>query len=195
MTHRGWLNNATALMLHAVDGLDDAAIAAASSLPGWMNGHIVAHLYCNAEAIGRLTTWARTGIETPMYSSMAQRNTDIEAAALLPASELRGLLRTSTHALDAAFDALTPAAWTAKVVTAQGRTVPATELVWMRFREVAVHTIDLGTGVGFADFPAEAVAKLVEEVVAKRVAAGEGPGLAAWLTGRTNAGPPLGPWL
>jgi uncharacterized protein (TIGR03083 family) len=195
MKTRDWLNDATALMLQAVDRLDETAFASPSTLPDWTVGHIVAHLHFNAEAIGRLTTWARTGVETPMYPSMQQRNADIEAGSALPPSELRELLHRSTRELDVAFEALTEKTWTNKVVTAQGRTVPATELVWMRFREVAVHGIDLGGGVGFADLPAAAVAKLVDEIVARRLAAGEGPGLAAWLTGRVDAGPPLGPWL
>ncbi len=65
----------------------------------------------------------------------------------------------------------------------------------MRFREVCVHGIDLGTGLTFADYPADAVANLVEEIVAQRLGAAEGPALAALLTGRRSGGPTLGPWL
>jgi uncharacterized protein (TIGR03083 family) len=195
MKARTWLDDTTRLMLRAADSLDDADFASPSSLPGWTTAHIVAHLHFNAEAITRLTQWARTGIETPMYSSMAQRNADIESGAALPAAELRRLLHASTGALDDAFDVLAPSHWKHLVVTAQGRTVPATELVWMRFREVAVHGIDLGGGLSFVDLPSEATVTLVNEIVAKRLAAGEAPALAAWLTRRTNAGPALGPWL
>lgn len=65
----------------------------------------------------------------------------------------------------------------------------------MRFREVAVHGIDLDRGISFVDLPGEAVTKLVNEIVAKRLAAAEAPALAAWLTGRINAGLVLGSWL
>ncbi len=195
MKARTWLNDTTRLMLRSVDSLDDGDFASPSALPGWTIAHIVAHLHFNAEAITRLTKWARTSTETPMYSSTAQRNADIEAGAALPAAELRRLVHSSARALDVAFDSLAPVQWEHLVVTAQGRTVPATELVWMRFREVAVHGIDLGRGLSFVDLPGEAVAKLVDEIVAKRLAAGEAPALAAWLTGRTSAGPSLGPWL
>jgi uncharacterized protein (TIGR03083 family) len=195
MKARTWLDDTTSLMLRAVDSLDDDAFASPSALPGWTVAHLVAHLHFNAEAIGRLTRWARTSIETPMYTSTAQRNADIEAGVLLPPAELRRLVHASAQALSDSFDTLTSTMWANTVVTAQGRTVPATELVWMRFREVAVHGIDLSSGIGFADLPGEAIAKLVDEIVAKRLAAGEGPALAAWLTGRANAGPMLGPWL
>jgi maleylpyruvate isomerase len=73
MTTRAWLDAATTLLFEAVDGLDDARFASASTLPNWTNAHIVAHLHFNAEAIGRLVSWARTGVETPMYSSAEQR--------------------------------------------------------------------------------------------------------------------------
>jgi uncharacterized protein (TIGR03083 family) len=192
---RAWLDDATTLMLRAVDQLDDEAFGSPAALADWTVGHVVAHLHLNAEAIGRLATWARTGIETPMYASVAQRNGDIEAASLLPPPDLRRLVHGSTKALAEEFDSLTPEMWTNTVVTAQGRAVPATELAWMRFREVAVHGIDLGTGLVFADLPTDAVAKLVGEIVAKRLAGGEAAALAAWLTGRVNAGPTLGPWL
>jgi maleylpyruvate isomerase len=195
MNTRHWLDEATAFTMQAIDGLDDAAFTSPSALPGWTIAHVVAHLHFNAEAIGRLTHWARTGDETPMYASTSQRSADIDAGSQLLPAELRRLVRRSAHDLSAAFDALTPEMWSHPVVTAQGRTVPATELVWMRLREVAVHGIDLGTGIGFADLPDEAVAQLVGEIIAKRLAAGEGAALAAWLTGRTSAGPALGPWL
>lgn len=65
----------------------------------------------------------------------------------------------------------------------------------MRTREVAVHAVDLGVGVTFDDLPPDVVTRLVNEIVARRLDAGEGPGLAAWLTGRIGAGAPLGPWL
>jgi uncharacterized protein (TIGR03083 family) len=195
MKARTWLDDATRLMLRAVDSLGLDAFASPSALPGWTVAHIVAHLHFNAEAIERLTQWARTGVETPMYSSTAQRASDIETGALLQPAELRRLVHASALELSTSFDTLTASMWANNVVTAQGRTVPATELVWMRFREVAVHAIDLGRGIGFVDLPGEAVAKLVGEIVAKRLAAGEAPALAAWLTGRTNAGPVFGPWL
>lgn len=41
---------------------------------------------------------------------------------------------------------LPDANWTHEVRTAQGRTVPASETVWMRTREVWVHAVDLDNG-------------------------------------------------
>jgi maleylpyruvate isomerase len=192
---RDWLDVANTWLWTALERVDDDAFAQPSALDGWSNGHVVAHLHLNAEALGRLVTWASTGVETPMYASPAQRNADIAAVSTVPPPALRRLVHDSAETLDRAFDVLTPEMWANTVVTSQGRTVPATELVWMRFREVAVHGIDLATGMTFADLPPDAVAKLVGEIVAKRLAAGEASALAAWLTGRVDGGPILGPWL
>jgi maleylpyruvate isomerase len=58
-----------------------------------------------------------------------------------------------------------------------------------------VHTIDLGTGITYDDLPSDFVTALLKDVVTKRAAAGEGPDLAAWLTGRSGRAPQLSPWL
>lgn len=120
-------------------------------------------------------------------------------------------------------DDLTDGQWRAEVVTAQGRTVQAAELPWMRAREVCVHAVDLANGVSFADLPADFLTALCDDVVAKRAAApgpavslrapgaawelpgngeaalvtGELPTLAAYLTGREAipSAPTLGAWL
>ncbi|MFG3289180.1 hypothetical protein ACGF3G_10300 [Streptomyces sp. NPDC048179] len=54
--------------------------------------------------------------------------------------------------------------------------MPATELPWMRSREVCVHAVDLGTGPAFADLPAGFLGALCDDVVAKR-AKESGPAL------------------
>ncbi|HVQ96706.1 MAG TPA: maleylpyruvate isomerase family mycothiol-dependent enzyme [Mycobacteriales bacterium] len=192
---REWMGTATAVFLDALDRLTDHDLDAPTTLPGWTRRHVVAHVHFNACALGRLASWAATGTEQRMYASPDQRTAEIGAGAARPAAELRRLVRDSAAGLAAALDALTPDAWQATVITAQGRTVAATEIPWMRAREVAVHAVDLDAGVGFADLPAELTAALLVDVIGKRAAAGEGPALAGWLTGRTAEAPRLGPWL
>ena len=77
-------------------------------------------------------------------------------------------MRGSADDLAAALDGLPAGAWDATVVTAQGRTVPATEIPWMRAREVCVHAVDLGAGITFGDLPADFTAALLANVVRKR---------------------------
>jgi maleylpyruvate isomerase len=208
----GFVAAGTRLCADAVAGLDDAAFAAPSALPGWTRKHLVTHLAANAEALMRLLHWATTGDRTPMYSSPEQRNADIEAGALRPGADLAHWFTTAAAQLDEAFAAMPEAAWAAEVVTAQGRTVPASQVPWMRAREVLVHAVDLATGVTFADLPEHFLVALGDEIRAKRAAAGESAlevagslaDVTAWLAGRGTSGvttpdgapaSALSPWL
>ncbi|MEU9157104.1 maleylpyruvate isomerase N-terminal domain-containing protein [Streptomyces sp. NPDC048417] len=200
---RGWVRTGTALLLDAAAGLDEAGFSAPSVLPDWTRKHLVAHVAANADALCNLVHWAATGEETPMYGSAEERAAGIAKGPTLSADELRSWLTNSAHRLAEGLDGLTDEQWQSKVVTAQGRTVPATELPWMRAREVCVHVVDLGSGVvTFADLPRGFLAALAEEIRAKRGLAGlpDGPlpEVAAWLAGRPHSladAPELGPWL
>jgi maleylpyruvate isomerase len=185
----------TALFLQQLDQLDDRDLDGPSALPGWTRRHLVAHLHFNACALVRLASWADTGVENRMYSSPEQRAAEIDEGSRWDPPSLRAAVGDSASDLAKALDALSEGAWSAAVVTAQGRTVPAGEIPWMRAREVMVHALDLDTGLSFADLPDDFTLALLGEVVRKRAAAGEGVDLAAWLTGRTGAPPRLGPWL
>lgn len=192
-----WVAEGTALVRRALGGLaTDEALDRPSGLPGWTRKHVLAHLAANADALGNLVAWARTGVETPMYSSTEQRNADIEAGAGRPAAALLDWFERSATALDEGFAGLSQEQWTHPVRTAQGRTVAASETPWMRTREVMVHAVDLDAGPTFADLPADFLAALEEEIRAKRAASGhdvpevrgEHPQVVAWLAGRPHTG-------
>jgi uncharacterized protein (TIGR03083 family) len=190
--HMSWLAECTELFLNTMDSADD--LDAPTPLPGWTRRHLVAHVHFNAEALHRLVSWAHTGVESRMYASPEQRRQEIEEGAAFPAERLRELARKSAAALADDLLALPPSCWEARVVTAQGRTIPATEIPWLRIREVAVHSVDLDAGVGFGDLPVALLRALTDDAITKRFGQGQAAGLAAWLTGRAGA-PDLGPWL
>ena len=73
---------------------------------------------------------------------------------------------------------LTPEQWSTEVVTAQGRTVRASETPWMRAREVMVHAVDLGAGATFADLPSDFLEALADDIVAKRSSSAATPAVA-----------------
>jgi uncharacterized protein (TIGR03083 family) len=189
LTARSWMDRGTTLFLDVLAGMTDADVEAPTALPGWTGRHVVAHVHHNAEALRRLVSWAATGVETRMYASTGQRAAEIRAGAQLPAAQQRGLVRESADRLAKDLDALDERAWAREVVTAQGRTVPATEIPWLRSREVFVHAVDLRAGVGFDNFPDEFTAALVRDIVRRRLAGGEGPSLAAWLSGAAPGRP------
>jgi maleylpyruvate isomerase len=159
-----WMRAGTAVLFDTVDRLADDQLREPSRLPGWTRAHVVGHLARNAEALTRLATWARTGVETPMYASRERRNADIEASAQLPAQRLRAELVDTATALDSAFDQLDDSAWRAAVRNAQAKIIPATALPWMRVREVWLHAVDLDAGPRMADLPAGLLDALLTEV-------------------------------
>jgi maleylpyruvate isomerase len=196
MSTRQWMDECTGLFLATLDRLSDAELASDQTvLPGWTRRHLVAHVHYNAEALRRLARWAATGQRCPMYAGPEQRTEEIASGAGLPPDKLRLMVRSSARELGNDLDGLSEQAWHREIVTAQGRTVDAVEIPWMRTREVAVHAIDLASDTDFTDLPADLVIALVDDVVHRRITKGEGPELARWLTGRTQQAPHLDTWL
>jgi maleylpyruvate isomerase len=153
----------TELLTRAVGALPDDALRAPSALPGWSRAHVVAHVARNAEALTRLATWARTGIETPMYPSREARAAEIESSAQSPVDVLRAELVTTAEELDAALAALDEKTWQAEVRSALGRPIPAAEIPWMRVREVWLHAVDLDAGVSVAEIAPDVVDTLLDD--------------------------------
>lgn len=149
-----------------VEALGDDDHARASLLPGWTRHTLLAHLATNADALVNLLTWARTGVETPMYASPAARQAGIAAAAHLAPGPLRAEVLASSQRLTAAVHGLPAACWSTTVRTAQGRTVTAAEVPWMRARESWVHAVDLDVGRRFSDLPEPVLRALVDDVTA-----------------------------
>jgi maleylpyruvate isomerase len=143
--------------------LSDVDLAADSGLPGWSRAHVVAHLARNADALVNLLTWARTGVETPMYPSREHRAAEIESSAQAPADVLRAELTGTAAALDDALAALDDTTWQAEVRSALGRPLPAAEIPWMRVREVWLHAVDLDAGVSVADLAPDVVDSLLDD--------------------------------
>ncbi|MEV0385520.1 maleylpyruvate isomerase family mycothiol-dependent enzyme [Nonomuraea sp. NPDC050643] len=166
-----WADEGTRLFLRTIGRWDEEQYLAPSGLPGWTRKHLVAHVAANADALGNLVHWAATGEETPMYPSVERRNADIAAGGAKPAAELTAWLRASAERLAGALRDLSQDQWRAGVVTAQGRTVPATEIPWMRSREVCVHAVDLAAGLSFARLPEGFLPALADDIVTRRAAA------------------------
>src|ERR1700712_179150 len=148
----------------ALGRLVEADYAAPPLLPGWTRAHVIAHLAGNADAIVNLLTWARTGVETPMYASDDARDAQIEELSTLPTDQLRTAVLSATGRLVDAVRAMPAAAWAATVRTRQGHELAAAEVPAMRAREVWVHSVDLDAGIAFANVPDEVLAGVVDDV-------------------------------
>lgn len=159
-----WQDEGTEVVEKAVATLTDAELAQPSALPDWRRAHVVAHLARNADALTNLLTWARTGVETPMYPSPDSRARDIDTTALSSPAELRTDLLAANARLATATTELPTAGWQARVRSAQGRDIPAGEVPWLRVRELWVHLVDLGGRWTFDDVPADVVVALLGDV-------------------------------
>ena len=156
--------------------LDEAAVRAPSQLPGWTRGHVLAHIARNADSYVNLLTWARTGVETPMYPSMERRNAEIEEGAGRSPAEHVADLRASAERFAAAVAAMPPQAWGNPVRHLNGRVLQPPQIVWGRLREIEVHHVDLGAGYRPADWSDAFTLHLLREVVGDRAT---GPALRA----------------
>ncbi|MER7891118.1 maleylpyruvate isomerase family mycothiol-dependent enzyme [Micromonospora sp. NPDC094482] len=212
----GEVHDATSRLLRTAAALDEAELAAASLLPGWTRGHVLAHVARNADGFVNLLTAARTGEPRPMYASAAARAADIEAGAARPPAAHLDDLRRSADRFAEAVAAMPAAAWAATIETPRGPRVAAL-LVWGRLRELEVHHLDLAAGHRPAAWPEAFAHRLLHEVssdLADRpgvppmvlrfdssrhelviggrseapVVAGPAPDLAAWLIGRGDGG-------
>ena len=199
-----WMHHGTERLLAEVAGLPDEALSAPTALPGWTRAYLLSHIAANADALRNLIYWARTGEERRMYASAQARDAGIAAGAELPAADLRARVSSSAADLAADLDALDGpgeagdgAGWDAKIITAQGLTRSASEIPWMRTREIYIHAIDMAVGTTFADLPPDFLAALLDDVTVRRSAKGGGPALliAATDTGGrwdvTGAGSPV----
>lgn len=159
------LSESTARLVAAVRDLDDAALGEPSLLPGWTRGHVVAHLARNADGLVNLATWARTGVETPMYAGgRAGRDADIERDAGRPAAEQLADTEAASGRLAAALAALPPSVHGVELRLGSGATVPAGQLPLRRIREVEIHLVDLAAGYRPADWSLVFVERTLDEL-------------------------------
>ncbi|MGH3770621.1 MAG: maleylpyruvate isomerase family mycothiol-dependent enzyme [Pseudonocardiaceae bacterium] len=156
-----WVADAQALFERTVMELAD--LRGPSRLPGWTRSHVVTHLARNAEGLCRLLTWARTGIETPMYPSMRQRDADIEAGSGRERTKQLDDLRHTGAAFALAARELSSNHWEATVSTRHGP-LPASSVPWLRVRELWLHLVDLDTGVEIDLMPEEIATGLVRDL-------------------------------
>jgi maleylpyruvate isomerase len=191
-----WMRSGEAAVADAVAGLDDAAIAEPSPLPGWTRGHIVTHLARNADALRNLLDWGRTGAEHPMYPSREARAADIEAGAGRPAAEQRADLTAAALRLAEELDAYPPDRWDVPVRGGTtGQIMPVGVVPWLRVREVWLHLVDLDVGVPLSAMPLGVAERLCTQNLASYAARDDAPAVVVTLLPggeRTRLGPESG---
>lgn len=165
------LAEATRRLVRTADGLDDAAVASPSLLPGWTRAHVLAHLALNAEALAGALSGIVEGRAVAMYASQEARDADIEElAAQEPAAVRARLLGACTDLADAIAAVPDDAVGTLVERVPGGRTFPAAAVPGMRLREVEIHHADLGAGYDHRSWPAEFAELLLDSMASRDVA-------------------------
>jgi maleylpyruvate isomerase len=197
----------------AISPLSDEQMGTASRLPNWTRGHVATHIARNADAMVKVCTWAETSVETPMYGSVAERDAGIELGAYRSAAEIVDDVAKSARRLVDAFESLSQRALTSVVrrgAAARGPAFLASDIPWMRLREVEIHLVDLDLSSTFAESPLDFLTSLLLEEVpifgeriqglllicnegpryqigdGEQVIAGSIGDITAWLLGRAN---------
>jgi maleylpyruvate isomerase len=162
-TLRGLVRAATQRLLGDTILVSDEQWRAPSRLPDWTRGHVATHIARHADALCRLSQWARTGERQDMYRSPEHRNGEIVAGAGRSGLDLQIDLDTSAGRLSAAWDELDAAeAWDAVVEMPRGLRVPARLLPLARLLEVTVHHVDLDVGYEITDIDNQTAEWLLE---------------------------------
>lgn len=124
-----------------------------SLLPGWSIGHVLTHLAQNAEGLRRLLTWARTGVETPMYPPSVDRDADVAAGALRSGPDILAAYHSASDALASDIVSLPGSAWDTPVRTRTGPPTAADAVLDHRLAEILLHHHDLGIDAGLIELP------------------------------------------
>jgi maleylpyruvate isomerase len=189
----GWMDRGTEFFVTELARLSDDELSDPSRLPGWTRLHVVSHMARNARALMNLLRWAESGVESPMYPTPEHRRADIEAGAQLPAAEVRADALFEARRFREAISALPADAWAAQVRTALGRPISASEVPWMRVREVWVHGVDLAAKATFSDIDDDVAAALLDEAAARLNGRDDCPSAVLVTTGANESRHVIGP--
>ncbi len=159
------LADATADLINDISKLTEAEARGACLLPGWTRGHVLTHLARNAEGGVRLLGWARTGVPSYEYPSVAARAAAIEEGANRPAAVLVDDVGATAAAFAAAAAAMRPGDWEHLVTWTIGGQTPAEHVVQSRLAEVLIHHVDTDLGYGPGSWPASFVREMLPVVV------------------------------
>ena len=147
------LSAATDALVDGIGGLADADVRGPSLLPGWTRGHVLTHLARNAEGGTRLLGWARTGVASYEYPSVAARADAIEDGAGRRAVVLLADVSAASAAFAEAAAVMPTGAWQQMVTWTTGQQTPAGHVVESRLAEVLIHHVDLDVGFGPGRWP------------------------------------------
>jgi maleylpyruvate isomerase len=196
------VREATTRLRALVDRTPD--LLAPSLLPGWTRAHVVAHIAGNARSHIRMLRGAQEDEVLDQYPGGAEaRASAIKELAQDPAGAVEELHRSAedlAHAWRGTSD------WSALARPLDSEPVPVAGLLWMRWREVEIHAVDLAGDYRPQDWPQPFLDRVLAELRTRQDLppldgiSGPDHAMAAWLSGRSRGDglqgdlPSLPPW-
>ncbi len=117
----------------------------ASGLPGWTTAHLLCHLERNAAShIRMLEAALRDEVVEQYERGDAGRAAEIESGSLRPLDALFVALADTDRRLEATWTRLDARGWH-RPTAARAGVRPAFTCLWARWREVEIHSVDLGS--------------------------------------------------
>ncbi len=188
--------------------LNDDDVRAATELPGWTRGHVLAHVANVADAVARQVEYAVRGESIEFYDGGAGGRTQaIEMAAGNPAAEHQAKLDAGLARVLSALAGLDGDQWKLPISYRNGTVYDGALALW---RELVIHLSDLDVGRGAETWSKEFCLYLVSFLSARvpegtrlvllplalpAITVGDGENtvsvqgmltdIAAWLAGRT----------
>ena len=141
------LHKAADVLASTAAKFTDEDVKAPSALPGWTRGHVLAHLAGITNDMARQLEFAARGETVELYDGgMDGRNKAIGMAAGHSADAHRADLDAGLDRALKAFDALEAGSgWQVPIAYRGGVVLDGGLALW---RELVIHTADLGTGLG-----------------------------------------------
>lgn len=140
------LGAAADVLSSKVSALNEEDFRAASMLPGWSRGHVVAHLSNVCEAVARQVTYALKGELIDFYDGgQAGRTQAIEMNAGLAAAEHKARLDAALAKVLSALGELSEQQWQLPSSYRNSTIHEGSLALW---RELVIHVSDLGVGRG-----------------------------------------------
>lgn len=178
-----------------VSRMTQEQVSAPSLLPGWSRGHLLTHIARNADSVVRRLEGAVRNVVADQYVGGAQgRAREIEDGAARALSVLVSDVRTSSEAVDAAFETFPDDAWDRLGRGVSGKQTPMHSLPLQRWREVEIHLLDLDLGYRPADWPEPFVDAALPEILRSLPKRSDKHALLSWALNRTAEAPELGSW-
>lgn len=140
------LRRAAGAVASLTAAFSDEDVKVPSELPGWIRGHVLAHLTGIANAMARQLEFAARGDSIELYDGGFEgRTRAIEMAAGHTMAEHRADLDAALGRALQDFETLDAAGWQAPISYRGGVAFDGGLALW---RELTIHATDLGTGRG-----------------------------------------------